>query len=93
MNLGFVCLFSWVLNSLLLKFSFLICIETWLSSFLTQFLEKQQNMLQAFAKHNKMMKDCSAGKGTYIETTMTFKKISSVENFFLTSDFGFYCRI
>ncbi|XP_020033970.2 peroxisomal carnitine O-octanoyltransferase isoform X1 [Castor canadensis] len=27
------------------------------------FLEKQQNMLQAFAKHNKMMKDCSAGKG------------------------------
>lgn len=26
-------------------------------------LEKQQKMLQAFAKHNKMMKDCSTGKG------------------------------
>ncbi|XP_021529909.1 peroxisomal carnitine O-octanoyltransferase isoform X2 [Aotus nancymaae] len=25
--------------------------------------ERQQKMLQAFAKHNKMMKDCSAGKG------------------------------
>ncbi|XP_017376967.1 peroxisomal carnitine O-octanoyltransferase-like [Cebus imitator] len=25
--------------------------------------EQQQKMLQAFAKHNKMMKDCSAGKG------------------------------
>ncbi|XP_023494877.1 peroxisomal carnitine O-octanoyltransferase isoform X5 [Equus przewalskii] len=26
-------------------------------------LERQQKMLQAFAKHNKMMKDCSTGKG------------------------------
>ncbi|XP_037366516.1 peroxisomal carnitine O-octanoyltransferase isoform X1 [Talpa occidentalis] len=26
-------------------------------------LERQQKMLQAFAKHNKMMKDCSSGKG------------------------------
>ncbi|XP_036103334.1 peroxisomal carnitine O-octanoyltransferase [Molossus molossus] len=26
-------------------------------------LTQQQNMLQAFAKHNKMMKDCSSGKG------------------------------
>ncbi|XP_058534087.1 peroxisomal carnitine O-octanoyltransferase [Ochotona princeps] len=25
--------------------------------------ERQQKMLQAFAKHNKMMKECSAGKG------------------------------
>lgn len=26
-------------------------------------LERQQKMLEAFAKHNKMMKDCSHGKG------------------------------
>lgn len=26
-------------------------------------LERQQKMLQAFEKHNKMMKDCSSGKG------------------------------
>lgn len=26
-------------------------------------LERQQKMLQAFAKHNKMMKECSSGKG------------------------------
>ncbi|XP_008059501.1 peroxisomal carnitine O-octanoyltransferase [Carlito syrichta] len=29
----------------------------------TSLHERQQKMLQAFAKHNKMMKDCSAGKG------------------------------
>ncbi|OBS68279.1 hypothetical protein A6R68_03179, partial [Neotoma lepida] len=29
----------------------------------TSLLERQQKMLQAFAKHNKMMKDCSNGKG------------------------------
>ncbi|XP_037692499.1 peroxisomal carnitine O-octanoyltransferase isoform X2 [Choloepus didactylus] len=29
----------------------------------TNLLERKQKMLQAFAKHNKMMKDCSAGKG------------------------------
>ncbi|MBZ3872666.1 Peroxisomal carnitine O-octanoyltransferase [Sciurus carolinensis] len=29
----------------------------------TSLLERQEKMLQAFAKHNKMMKDCSAGKG------------------------------
>ncbi|KAF0879424.1 peroxisomal carnitine O-octanoyltransferase [Crocuta crocuta] len=29
----------------------------------TSLLEQQQKMLQAFAKHDKMMKDCSAGKG------------------------------
>uniref|UniRef100_A0A8P0SWL3 Peroxisomal carnitine O-octanoyltransferase n=1 Tax=Canis lupus familiaris TaxID=9615 RepID=A0A8P0SWL3_CANLF len=29
----------------------------------TSFLEQQQKMLQAFTKHNKMMKDCSSGKG------------------------------
>ncbi|KAM5236783.1 peroxisomal carnitine O-octanoyltransferase [Ctenodactylus gundi] len=27
------------------------------------FLEQRQQMLQAFAKHNKMMKECSAGRG------------------------------
>lgn len=29
----------------------------------SSFLSRQQNMLQAFAKHNKMIKECSAGKG------------------------------
>ncbi|XP_062955916.1 peroxisomal carnitine O-octanoyltransferase isoform X2 [Cynocephalus volans] len=29
----------------------------------TSLLERQEKMLQAFAKHNKMMKDCSTGKG------------------------------
>ncbi|XP_036037546.1 peroxisomal carnitine O-octanoyltransferase isoform X2 [Onychomys torridus] len=29
----------------------------------TSLLERQQKMLQAFAKHNKIMKDCSNGKG------------------------------
>ncbi|XP_004602212.1 peroxisomal carnitine O-octanoyltransferase [Sorex araneus] len=29
----------------------------------TSLLERQQMMLTAFAKHNKMMKDCSTGKG------------------------------
>ncbi|KAK2488635.1 hypothetical protein MC885_008000 [Smutsia gigantea] len=30
---------------------------------LTSHLEQQQKMLEAFAKHDKMMKDCSTGKG------------------------------
>jgi len=31
-------------------------------------------MLEAFAKHNKMMKDCSTGKGTYTGIIVTQKK-------------------
>lgn len=47
-------------------------------------------MLQAFAKHNKMMKDCSTGKGTYIRIILTFlKKPLTLKNFFWLQMWGF----
>ena len=36
-------------------------------------------MLEAFAKHSKMMKDCSTGKGTYTGIIITQKKNSLVQ--------------
>lgn len=39
-------------------------------------------MLQAFAKHNKMMKDFSAGKGTDIGIILTLKNSLMLKHFF-----------